>query len=82
MWPPFQSKEKATSKLNQELESMRLKESQANNKAVTETKRLKQELDQVKDRYGKQVRVFHLLKMKNLFNTNSITETVTDVLLD
>ena len=45
-----------------------------NNKAVAETKRLKQELDQVKDRYGKQVRVFHLLKMKILFNTDSITE--------
>ena len=53
----FQSKEKVTSKANQELESLRLKEAQANNKAIAETKRLKQELDQVKDRYAKQVRI-------------------------
>ena len=53
----FQSKEKVASKANQELESLRLKEAQANNKAIAETKRLKQELDQVKDRYAKQVRI-------------------------
>ncbi len=51
----MQSKEKVASKANEELEALRLKESQANNKAISETKRLKQELGQVKDRYAKQV---------------------------
>ena len=41
--------------MKEDLESLRLKESQANTKSISEIKRLRQELEQVKDRYGKQV---------------------------
>ncbi len=48
-------KDNTVSKITEELESLKRRESQSNTKAISEAKRLKQELDQVKDRYGKQV---------------------------